>query len=90
MKCGYCKCLDINKKKEGCVSGALYYCKLKKDYVYVTDENCNNFEKDFRDKELVGKLLEDSKTYDNIPFSPSTLFLLSAILIIVGLIMGIF
>lgn len=35
MKCAYCNCLDDKNKKEGCANGCLYYCKVKKEYIYM-------------------------------------------------------
>lgn len=90
MKCAYCNCLDVGNKSSGCVSGCLYYCKLKKEYINANDEKCDDFEKCSKEEKIIEKMIDDGRGYDDIPFSASTLFVFSVILIIVGLIMGVF
>lgn len=90
MKCAYCNCLDVGNKNAGCVSGCLYYCKSKKEYINANDEKCEEFVKCSKEEKIVEKMIDDGRVYDDIPFSASTLFVFSVILIIVGLIMGVF
>lgn len=90
MKCAYCNCLDDKNKKEGCTSGCLYYCKVKKEYIYANNMQCDHFKKSSRDEELVNNLIEESKVYDNILISEDSLLLLFVILVIIGLIIGVF
>lgn len=90
MKCAYCSCLEDKNKKEGCACGCLYYCKVKKEYIYATDMQCDHFKKTSRDEKLIKNLLEESKVYDNFAISPEFLLLLFVILVIIGLIIGVF
>lgn len=89
--CSNCKYLDLKDKKEGAVEGAIYYCKLKKEYVYATDKACIKLEKDEkRDKDTISKIIDESKKFDDIPISPEALFIIIIILIIIGLFTGVF
>ncbi len=90
MKCAYCKCLEASNKKEGCVAGCSYYCKLKKEYINDNNENCDRFERIFKDEKIVENMMEDGKVYDDIPFSAETLFVFFIIQVVLGLIMGVF
>ena len=83
MKCAYCNCLDNKNKKEGCASGYLYYCKVKREYIYANDSQSDSFKKSSRDEELVNNLIEESKVYDNILISEDSLLLLFVILVII-------
>ena len=89
--CSNCKYLDLNDKKEGVVGGAIYYCKLKKQYVYATDKPCAGIEKDNkRDKDTINKIIDESEKFDDIPLSPTAIFIIIFILIIMGYFMGVF
>lgn len=84
-----CANLDVKKKQPGKVSGNLYYCKKLKTYVNPSKFKCEKFSKD--DKRLENhEIYEDGKNYynDNTPIGLYVFVLI--VLIIVGLIMGVF
>ena len=65
--------------------------KLKKNiYIYANNMQCDHFKKSSRNEELVNNLIEESKVYDNILISEDSLLLLFVILVIIGLIIGVF
>ncbi len=67
--CRGCKYLDLKDKKEGTVSGCIYYCKLNKCYVYV-DNTYINKDKDLkRDKDTIEEILSQSNDYDDMNVS---------------------
>ncbi len=88
--CSSCKHLDINNKKDGVVSGALYYCTLRKEYVYA-DGICHDIINDAnRDKEIINNIKEETKLYDDIPISPEILIFIIVILVLLGLMLDVF
>ena len=87
--CGQCVFLKEKYEKVGNGGGKKYYCEYLKDYVYGCS-SCSNFKSDKkRNGDKVKMIVEDGKEYDNgIPVS--LYFLLLLILIILGLILGVF
>lgn len=90
MNCVNCKYLDINNKKEGKVNGCLYYCKLRQEYVYGCDGTCEKFENERRDSKVIEKIYQEGKEYDDINASPEALLIIIIILVIMGMVMGVF
>ncbi len=88
--CAGCKHLKINDKKDGIVSGALFYCDLKKEYISACDEKCENYNKDdYRTQEEKEKIIKISKDYDNDPLSAEAYFTIFGILVIIYIVMNI-
>lgn len=88
--CFNCKYLDVKKKKTGACNGAVYYCKKNNCLIY-DNKICSNFVKDEkREKEVIEKIEEDTNNYDNIKTPPEVLFAIFILLVILGLIMGVF
>ena len=87
--CGQCVFLKEKYERIGNGGGKKYYCEYLKDYVYG-NSTCPNFKSDGkRSSDKVKTIIEDGKEYDNgIPVSLYFLFLL--LLIIIGLILGVF
>ena len=85
-----CKYLDVNNKKEGKVNGCLYYCKLRQEYVYGCDGTCEKFENERRDSKVIEKIYKEGKEYDDINASPEVLLIIIIILVIMGMVMGVF
>lgn len=75
---------------KGKVNGCLYFCKLKQEYKYGCDNCCENFEKVDRNNDVIEKIYQDGKEYDDIAASPEVLLLISVVLVIIGMIMRVF
>ena len=89
--CADCRYLREDKKKDGKVSGCCYYCTKIKEYVNGANSICDNFEKSYSRKyTTIEKIYKDGKDYwNNDTPLPLVLFIL-VVLIILGLIMGVF
>lgn len=88
--CAGCQHLKIKDRKDGVVSGALFYCDLKKEYVYACDQPCENFNKDAnRNQEEIEKIIQSSKEYDDNPLSAEAYFTIFFILVIIYIIMNV-
>lgn len=88
--CGQCAFLKEKYYKEGNGGGKEYYCEYLKEYVCGSCRGCSNYQKDEkRSNDKVNTIINDGKTYDNgIPVE--MYFLLLLILVILGLILGVF
>ena len=89
--CSDCVNLDVNNKKAGKVSGNLYYCKKIKKYVNPSMCNCENFDKTYSRKKYDNELIyEDGKNFYDDDTPLGLLVVIFFILLILGLIMGVF
>lgn len=89
--CCSCSNLDTKKKSAGKVNGNLYYCKKMKTYVNASKTGCEKFEKASGRKSWeTDELYKDGKLYDNDTTPISLYLFLMVILIILGLILGVF
>ena len=89
-KCYKCKNLDAEKKSAGAASGNIYFCKKHKKYINPIDPGCDKFEESKRKKEENEEILKDGKEYSNDTNSVGFLVLVFVILVILGLILGVF
>lgn len=65
MSCSSCKYLKENNKREGCVSGACYFCSKNNCYVNGANNKCNYFQKSYRSSYICDKIFEDGEIYYN-------------------------
>lgn len=90
--CSDCSNLDTKKKKAGKIRGNLYYCKKLKQYVNTTMYACEKFDKTYSRKKYENdEIYDDGKKFlddDNTPVG--LLVAVFFILLILGLIMGVF
>ena len=88
--CNSCGYLDPKAKKLGKVSGCLYFCNNKKNYVNAAKDYCENYKDGFRDDIENNEIYNNSNNYDddNTPLG-SYLFVL-LLIIIVGIVCMIF
>lgn len=63
MSCSSCKYLKENNKKEGCVSGACYFCSKNNCYVNGANNKCSHFQKSYRSNYICDKIFEDGEIY---------------------------
>lgn len=90
MNCAYCDNLDPKKKVPGKVSGNLYYCKKLKTFVNPTMKGCEKYTKSKRKYYESDDMLREGREYNN-DIIPNGLYLaILIILIIIGLIFGLF
>ncbi len=88
--CAGCQHLKIKYRKDGVVSGSIYYCELKKEYIRACEQPCENFNKATgRSKEEIEKIIEASKEYDDNPLSAEAYFTIFIFLVIIYLIINI-
>ena len=91
MYCCSCKNLDPKKKSPGKANGNLYFCKKAKTFVYASSSKCKNFEKASGRKSYeIDEIYKESKLYDNDTTPLGLYVILLIVLVIVGLIMGVF
>lgn len=89
--CSGCKNLKVKKTKEGKVAGKLYFCELHHEYRYVNEKGCDKFEKNKKiTKDIIKEIEEESKKYDDSPIMVGFYLTILIILIVLGLIMGVF
>ena len=89
-KCYKCKNLDVKKKTAGEESGAVYYCKKVKGNVNPASPGCDKFEDGKRDYYDDKEILKDGKDYSNDTKSPMFYLIVFIILLVLGLILGVF
>lgn len=63
MSCSSCKFLKENNKREGCVSGACYFCSKNNCYVNGANNKCSQFQKSYRSNYICDKIFEDGEIY---------------------------
>lgn len=90
MGCYNCDNLDKDKKAAGKVSGNLYYCKKLKTYVNPTYDGCEKFVKSSRKPYENDDIYKDGKSYYNDKTPLGIYIIVIIILLIIGLIMGVF
>lgn len=90
MGCYNCGNLDPKKKSNGKVDGALYYCKKVKKYVNPTDGSCKNFKKGSRKPWDNDAIYNDGRRYFNDRTPVIVYIILFFILVIIGLLSGVF
>lgn len=95
--CADCDFLDTKKEKKGKVSGSMFLCKkqtkAKKKDVYVNprDNRCDNFEVTWKRNTFDRQRIYDKGKYWNDNDTPISTYLIILILLIVaGLILGVF
>ena len=86
MNCADCRYFDASA-----ISGCYYYCSKKKEFVSGSNDVCQNFDRTYsRNRYEVNKLYEEGKQfYDNTTLLWFYVMVL-IILIILGLILGVF
>jgi len=89
-KCYKCKNLDVKKKAAGEESGFIYYCKKQKKYVNPVSPGCDKFEDGKRDYYEDKEVLQNGKDYSNDTKPWSFYLIVFIILVILGLILGVF
>ena len=67
-----------------------YFCKKNKVYVNAAKTTCEHYEKSYRQKDLDSDIYEDSKEYYDNDTPLSFYIVILIVLIIIGLIMGVF
>lgn len=91
MKCCDCKYLKYDDKKNGDVSGCLYYCYNIQKYINGTNEVCENYCKDYARKIYESdEIYNDGKNYYNDSTPTSTYVFIAVILIIIAFIVNVF
>ena len=91
MTCSSCQFLNETRKKDGAVSGAIYFCAKKNKYVYGYDNKCESYEKTYSRYSLnCSTIYEDGQNYYNDTKSTSFYLTILIILIIIGLLINIF
>lgn len=89
--CSDCDKLDAKKKSAGKTSGNLYYCKKIKKYINPTQIGCENFENCYkRGWYEKNQIYDDGKAYDNSSGSWQFYGIVFIILVILGIILGVF
>lgn len=89
MGCYRCANLDVKQKSPGKVDGNLYYCKKLKTYVNPSSFKCEKFVANDNRVEN-HEVYEQGKKYYNDKTPIALYLVLLVILIIVGLILGVF
>lgn len=88
--CYNCGNLDPNKKKPGRVSGNLYFCKKQNKFVNAETYGCDKHVPSNRQGYKNEEIYKDSRSYSN-DTTPTWFYLIVlGVLIIIGLIMGVF
>lgn len=85
MTCSSCKYLKENKKCDGKVCGACYYCSKENSYVNGSSDKCEKYELSYgRSNYICNKIYNDGEIYydDSIPNSVY-LFILIILIILV-------
>lgn len=91
MGCCSCKYLNENCKKEGKVSGCLYYCSKIKAYVNGASDSCDDYCFEYGRKVYTrDEIYNDGKTYYNDTTPVGFYLVILIILIILGLFLGVF
>ena len=91
MYCSDCENLKTDKKKEGSIDGCMYYCK-KLDKMVPGNFSCEKFSKSYSRKSYeMQKIYTEGRKYsDKVKGNPAVLAVLLLILVILGLIFGVF
>ena len=88
--CADCKNLDLNKTKDGKVSGKLYYCKKAKKYVNPSMCSCDSFNKTYsRNRYECEKIYKDGKAYDDNDMPLGVYITIFMVLLVLSLVMGV-
>lgn len=90
MGCHSCGNLDAKKKSKGKASGALYFCKKNKSFVNPTSKGCKNYKKCSRKPWENDEIYNDGKLYFNDIIPAIVYIIIFFILIIIGLLSGVF
>lgn len=91
MSCSSCKYLDGKNKCDGKVSGCKYYCSKVGGYVDGSSNGCDKYEKTYsRTNYECNKIYEEGKHFYNDNTSNGVYLVILIILIILGLILGVF
>ncbi len=91
MSCSSCKYLKESTKKVGAVSGAIYYCSKAEKYVNACNNGCSDFSNDYGRKTYnCNKIYEEGEHYYNDSTQNEFYLLILIIMIILGLILGLF
>ena len=90
MGCHRCGNLDPKKKSAGKAGGNLYFCKKMKTFVNPSKFSCDKFKKADRKEWQNNEIYDDGKRYYNDRTPAIVYFILFAILVIIGLLSGVF
>ena len=90
MGCNSCAYLKSSNKKHGKVDGCLYYCACKKTYVNATSKSCDNYKSAYRDSYTLNEIYRNSDDFYDDDTPVSTYLVILIIMIITGLILGVF
>ena len=88
--CNSCWYLDPKAKKPGKVSGCLYFCNNKKNYVNASKDYCENYKDGLRDSVENNEIYENSRNYDDDNTPLGTYLFIFVLIVIVGIICVIF
>jgi len=90
---GCCSCTHLKEKnkKDGKVSGCVYFCAVKKKYVNGKDDRCEAYKRDpIRKTHISNEIYHNGRQYYNDKTAPGTYLMALVIIIIIGLIITIF
>lgn len=86
--CCSCKYLDEKKKKDGKVSGSIYFCSKNKKFVNGKDDCCKAYSKHpLRKSHISNEIYRNGKKFYNDDTSPGTYLFALVGIIIFGLIL---
>ena len=88
--CYNCANLDKEKKSAGKLMGNLYYCKKNKVFVNAATNGCEKWSKSSRKGYEDDEIYKDSKDYYNNNTPIGVLAFVLIVLVILGLILGVF
>ena len=90
-RCYNCAYLCSDKKVDGKVDGALYYCKKMNKFINPINEACQDYEKTWTRKSSVSdEMYENGKKYDDEPAEPGKAICYLIIILLLTLIVIIF
>ena len=89
--CNSCIYLQENKKIDGKLTGAVYFCSKNKKFVSGADNSCDTYKVDpLRKTSLRDEIYRNGKKYANDNTEPGTYLTILIIVIIIGIIITIF
>ncbi len=90
MSCSSCAYFDVSKKKNGEVSGCIYYCIKNKCFVNGCNGCCNNYKCSYRPNYECNKIYNEGKSYCDDTTPVSFYLVILIVLVILGLIFNVF
>lgn len=91
MGCYNCKYLKESEKKDGKVSGSVYYCSKIKKYVSGSSDGCDAYSFDSTRKTYVkDEIYNNGRKYVDDDTSPATYLAILILMIILGFLLNVF